>query len=205
MKTKLTFLLALTFLFLFSGSVYGDDFQDGLDAQERKDYKTAYKLWLPLAEQGNAFAQFNLGLMYAKGLGVPQDYKEAVRWFRLAAEQGHAKAQYNLGLMYYNGQGVPQDYVLAHMWFNLSSSQGMTTAIKVKNIVEKKMSKQQIEKAQEMARNWKPKTKFEKLVKILVDEDIKRWTLFKEGKHFPWDAFNYIDENKILSRRYHKN
>ena len=56
MKTKLTFLLALTFLFLFSGSVYGDDFQDGLDAHERKDYKTAYKLWLPLAEQGNAFA-----------------------------------------------------------------------------------------------------------------------------------------------------
>jgi len=56
MKSKLTFLLALTFLFLFSGSVYGDDFQDGLDAHERKDYKTAYKLWLPLAEQGNAFA-----------------------------------------------------------------------------------------------------------------------------------------------------
>jgi hypothetical protein len=45
------------------------------------------------------------------------------------------------------------------MWFNLSSSQGMTTAIKVKNIVEKKMSKQQIEKAQELARNWKPTTK----------------------------------------------
>ena len=52
---------------------------------------------------------------------------------------------------------------------------------------------------------WKPKTKFEKLVKILVDEDIKRWTLFKEGKHFPWDAFNYIDENKILFRRYNRN
>ena len=58
MKTKLTFLLALTFLFLFSGSsvVVADDLQDGVDAYERKDYKTAYKLWLPLAEQGNAFA-----------------------------------------------------------------------------------------------------------------------------------------------------
>ena len=58
MKTKpLTFLLALTFLFLFSGSVYGDDLQGGWSAYERKDYKTAHRLVLPLAEQGNADAQ----------------------------------------------------------------------------------------------------------------------------------------------------
>ena len=44
MKTKpITFLLALTFLFLFSGSVYGDDFQDGLDAYQKQDYKNAVK------------------------------------------------------------------------------------------------------------------------------------------------------------------
>ena len=93
MKTKkLTFSLALTFLFLFSGSfvVFGD-FID--DAYKRKDYKIAYKLWLPLAEQGNAFAQFNLGLMYHEGQGVPQDYKEAIKYFRLSAEQGNADAQ----------------------------------------------------------------------------------------------------------------
>ena len=99
MKTKpLTFLLALTFLFLFSGSsvVFADDLQDGLDAYDRKDFKTAYKLWLPLAEQGNAKAQINLGFMYANGLGVLQDYKEAAKWYRLSAEQGLAEAQYNL-------------------------------------------------------------------------------------------------------------
>ena len=79
MKTKpFTFLLALTFLFLFSGSVFGDDFQDGLDAAQRQDYKTAHRLWLPLAEQGDAIAQYNLGLMYDQGKGVAQDYKEAV-------------------------------------------------------------------------------------------------------------------------------
>ena len=61
MKTPLTFLLALTFLFLFSGSVFGDDLQDGFDAAQRQDYKTAHRLWLPLAEQGNAKAQYNLG------------------------------------------------------------------------------------------------------------------------------------------------
>ena len=66
------------------------------------------------------------------------------------------RTQYNLGVMYDQGQGVPQDYVLAHMWWNLSGSQGITNAIKVRKMVEKKMSPSQIEKAQELARNWKP-------------------------------------------------
>ena len=64
MNKKLTYLLSLTFLFLFSGSVYGDDFQDGEDAYHKQDYKTAHRLWLSLAEQGDASAQFNLGWMY---------------------------------------------------------------------------------------------------------------------------------------------
>ena len=123
MNKPLTFLLALTFLFLFSSVVFGDDFQDGFDAYDRKDYKTAYKLWLPLAEQGNAKAQYNLGVMYGKGQGVPQDYKEAVKWW------------------------------------NLSGSNGFKDAVTNRNIVEKKMSKQKIENAQELARNWKPTTK----------------------------------------------
>ena len=100
MKTPLTFLLSLTFLFLFSGSVYGDDFQDGMDAHKRKDYKEAFRLFLPLAEQGNTQAQSNLGLMYDKGQGVPQDDKEAVKWWRLSAEQRNERAQYNLSLMH---------------------------------------------------------------------------------------------------------
>ena len=193
MKTKLTFLLALTFLFLFSGSVFGDDLQDGLDAANKRDFKKAYKLLLPLAKHGDAKAQLNLGMLYVKGLGVPQDYKEAVKWIRLSAEQGYAKAQHNLGFMYVTGKGVPQDYKEAvkwfrlsaeqgnaesqtnlgvmyddgtgvpqdykeaHMWFNLSGSNGRKVAIKYRNKIEKKMTPQQIEKAQEMARNWKPK------------------------------------------------
>ena len=94
----------LTFLLLFSGSsgVFGDDYQDGWDAYERQDYKTAYKLWLPLAEQGFAQAQLNLGVMYDNGKGVPQDYEEAVKWYRLAAEQRHERAQFNLEMMHGN-------------------------------------------------------------------------------------------------------
>ena len=97
--------------------------------------------------------------MYDEGLGVPQDYNEAVKWYRLSAEQGDAFAQSNLGVMYANGQGVPQDYALAHMWFNLSGSNGHKDGVTNRNTVENKMSPSQIEKAKEMTRNWKPKTK----------------------------------------------
>ena len=95
--------------------------------------------------------------MYEKGTGVPQDYKEAIKWYRLAADQGFASAQTNLGERYEKGKGVPQDYLLAHMWFNLSGSQGDKSGIRKRKSLEKKMTPSQIEKAQEMARNWKPK------------------------------------------------
>ena len=117
--------LILTFLFLLVGSsvVFGDDFQDGVDAYQKKDHK------------------------------------EAVKWYRLAAEQWIAQAQFNLGVMYDKGQGVPQDKLFAHMWWDLAGSKGNKNAIKNRNIIVKKMSPSQIEKAQEMARNWKPTTK----------------------------------------------
>ena len=79
---------------------------------------------MSLAEQGHAIAQYNLGVMYDNGEGVPQDYAEAVKWYQLAAEQGHAKAQNNLGVMYAKGRGVEQDDVLAHMWCNLGAENG---------------------------------------------------------------------------------
>ena len=62
------------------------------------------------AEQGDAKAQSNLGVMYYKGQGVTRNYAEAAKWFRKAAEQGFAEAQYNLGVMYYKGQGVTRNY-----------------------------------------------------------------------------------------------
>jgi len=75
------------------------------------------------AEQGNAIAQNNLGVMYDKGLGVPQDYVEAVRWYQMAAEQGNAIAQNNLGVIYDKGLGVPQDYVEAVRWYQMAAEQ----------------------------------------------------------------------------------
>ena len=111
--------------------------------------------WYRLAaEQGLVRAQYNLGVMYDNGQGVPQDYKEAVKWYRLAAEQGLARAQYNLGVMYGTGQGVLQDYAKVHMWFNLGASQGGENAKKGRDIVAGMMTPAQIADAQKMARDW---------------------------------------------------
>ena len=123
MKKPLTYLIVLCFLFLFSGSVFGDDLIDGLNAYTRQDYKEAVKLLRLSAERGNTLAQYNLGVMYTQGLGVPQDDNKAVKWYRLAAEQGHAEAQLIVGVMYSNGQGVPQDFKESVKWYSLSAEQ----------------------------------------------------------------------------------
>ena len=105
-------------------------------------------------EQGHAGAQSALGLKYASGAGVPEDDVEAVRWYRLAAEQGYAEAQWLLGSMYGDGDGVPQDDVLAYMWFDVSSAQGHGSAQESKDIIEGRMSREQIAEAQELSREW---------------------------------------------------
>ena len=63
-------------------------FDEGVAAYERGDYATALREFRPFANQGYAAAQFNLGIMYDEGQGVPQDYAEALKWYRKAAEQG---------------------------------------------------------------------------------------------------------------------
>ena len=99
------------------------DFQAGMDANNREDYATALHEWRPLAEQGDALAQYHLGVLYRKGRGVPQDDVQARQWYDKAAVQGHAKAQYNLGTLYFNGEGVPKDYRQALRWFRLAADQ----------------------------------------------------------------------------------
>ena len=113
--------------FLFSSGVFAD-YEAGLDAYKKGDYETAYKEWKALAEQGDAEAQFGLGLMYRNGQGVTQDDKEAVKWYRLAAEQGYADAQFALGQMHLKGQGVIQDYKEAVKWYRLAAAQGQAAA-----------------------------------------------------------------------------
>ena len=106
--------------FLFSSSVFAD-FQAGMDAYQAGDYATALKEFRPLAEQGDADAQFNLGVMYEDGQGVTQDYKKALKWYRLAAEQGDATAWHQLGVMHHYGWGVKTNYKEALRFYRLGA------------------------------------------------------------------------------------
>ena len=149
---RLLILPVLLLTLLVGTPAFSADFQKGLTAYKSGDFATALREWTPLAKQGIALAQYNLGVMYDNGQGVPQDYKTAVKWYRLAAEQGNASAQYNLGWMYANGTGVIQDNVYAHMWWNIAASNGNTDAVKNRDIVAKKMTPADISTAQKLAR-----------------------------------------------------
>ena len=89
---KLKTLIAL-FLSLSLMSIAYANVNDGWDAYQKGDYKTAFSEWRPLADQGDEYAQNSLGVMYENGEGVPQDDKQAVKWYRKAADQGYADGQ----------------------------------------------------------------------------------------------------------------
>ena len=107
---------------------------------------------LKRAQDGDADAQYNLGVAYDVGEGVEQDFVEAVKWYRLAAEQGNVFAQQNLGGAYYQGAGTTKDLVYSHMWFNIAASLGEISAGKARELVAEQMTQEQIAEAQKLAR-----------------------------------------------------
>ncbi|HUL05704.1 MAG TPA: trypsin-like peptidase domain-containing protein [Candidatus Acidoferrum sp.] len=127
-------LVIAAWLLLVLSSPTRAGWKEGLAAYERGDYDTAFREFLPLAEHGDAHAQYNLGIMYDEGRGVRQDYSEAVKWYRSAAEyrsaveRGDAVAQFNLGFMYAKGHGVPTDAVEAVKWYRRAAEQGLSLA-----------------------------------------------------------------------------
>ena len=147
------FVLAV-FAFMLSLPATAQDYKKGAMAFARGDYAAALGEWRPLAEQGNARAQFQLGYLFHYGNGVPQDYERAVEWYRKAAEQGYANGQSYLGFMYDNGLGQARDNVQGHMWFNLAAAQGHKDAIKHREHLAKSMTSAEILAAQRLAREW---------------------------------------------------
>jgi hypothetical protein len=100
------------------------DFKTGMDAYLRSDYATALREWQPLAEQGQAIAQYQIGLLYANGKGVVKDDAKARQWYEKAAVQGHTEAQVNLGVLLMYARGGQQDYKMAVYYLRLAANQG---------------------------------------------------------------------------------
>lgn len=111
-------------VFSYSNHALAEPWDDVVAAHLRGDNDTAFRLVLPLAEEGHPDAQGFLGYMYDHGLGVAADIGKAVHWYRLAAEQGNAGAQTNLCASYANGYGVALDLKKAAHWCRLAAQQG---------------------------------------------------------------------------------
>ena len=112
--------------------VQAQPLQDAQAALARRDYPAARQLLEPLARDGVAQAQLQLGLLHYHGQGVPEDNEQARRWFERAARQGLAEAQFRLGTMYAFGHAAaPADEDpnrLAAQWFFEAASQGHADA-----------------------------------------------------------------------------
>jgi uncharacterized protein len=115
-------------------------------------------LYLKAANQGLAVAQFNLGLMYEIGRGVPKDDAQALTWYRRAADQGDANAQFSLGAKYARGQGVARDDAEAHKWRLLAAARASVEDQKqyadTRDAVAKTLTPKQLADAQRRASEW---------------------------------------------------
>jgi hypothetical protein len=113
---------------VLGGSAAAGPLEDGTAAYHEKDYAKAAGSWRPLAEKGDAEAQYYFGTLFAEGKGVEQSDSTAFMWFERAANGGNAAAQYNVGASYAAGTGVAKSYADAAKWFRRAADQGMVFA-----------------------------------------------------------------------------
>jgi ATP-dependent protease ClpP protease subunit len=118
MLQRITVGLVLLMALVLAEPGVAGPFEEGLTAYDQGQFDTAFRLWLPLAEQGHAAAQFNVAVMYENGSGIAQDSAEAARWYLAAAKQGDAEAQYKVGMLYETGTGVTKDLAEARKWYD---------------------------------------------------------------------------------------
>ena len=155
MNKLLSLLLAVSLLRLAPVWAAEGDWDRAKAAHERGDYAAEIAIIRPLAEQGFAFAQFNMGVLYDEGHGVALDDLQAMEWYRKAAEQGLPQAQINLGIMYEQGEGGPADYAQAYFWYVMADSQGDSQAPQALREISEKMTPAQIEEAQRKVKEWR--------------------------------------------------
>ncbi len=121
-------LYLLIFLLFFSLKTFSKTLEDGENEYNNKRYESAFKIWKPLAEAGNPFAQTYLCVLYENAQGVKKDYQKAIYWCKLAAEQNIYAALFSLGSFYTNGFGVEKNFKIAFNYFHKAALLGHTTA-----------------------------------------------------------------------------
>ncbi len=107
-----------------------------------------------LADHGDADAQWQMGVRYHDGEGLPQDDSQAMLWFQLAAEQGHVDAQSHLGAYYWAGRGVPKDLSKAYMWSEIALAGGDENSKSRLEGLSSQMTRAQVTAANQQAEAW---------------------------------------------------
>jgi TPR repeat protein len=131
------------------------DFNTGVFAYINGQYDVALDTMRSLAETtDHAYAQYYLGMMYANGQGVDPDEKEAAKWFMSAAKQGISQAQYRVAEMFEQGRGMPRDFENAYAWYAVAAKLGNKEAPLGLGRVAAKLSDEQLEEAQALARQY---------------------------------------------------
>jgi uncharacterized protein len=136
-------------------SASAQTFGDGLSAFNAGDYSSAYSIWLPLAQQGDANSQSSLGYLFHEGKGVRQNSRRAAKWYVLAAGQGEPTAQSFLCEMYWRGDGLKRNLVLALMWCELSIDGGETRGVYAREHVLDQMTTAQRNMAWDLVAKWR--------------------------------------------------
>lgn len=155
--------LCLLLAFAVTQPAFAGPIDDANAAYQRGNYAGAEKILLPLAEGGNAYAQYRLGQVYAEATGELRSVEEAAKWFESAALQGQPHAQYKLGILYVNGNGVSKDFVQAYLWLSLSARSiagSGSEAVRQRDLVAARMSSSQVSEAKKLVQKWRP-MKFE--------------------------------------------
>ena len=166
---RLAVLMVLIAALVLAAGCAGPNYQAGMKHYRPENAAQAVAELKPLAEQGDADAQFKLGSLYYQGLGLPQDYKEAIIWLRKAAEQRNVYAQVTLGTIYAEGVrgAIEKDYPQALMWFIFAAAEGDKEAMEFRDAMASRMTPSQIAEAQKMGREFKPQDAYIKLYKEL--------------------------------------
>jgi len=133
------------------------DIEHARDLMEAGKFAEAREALLPFARSGNADAEELIGVMYALGLGVEKDLERAFEWYLRSSMKGHPGAQSGVGWYYELGLGMPRpDLVRAYMWYALSSIGGDPDAVDSLEEIQKRMTQEQIDRAQVLVNDYKP-------------------------------------------------
>lgn len=155
-RARLAAALVVTVLATASASAEDESrVAEGVSMYDRGRFAEAAEVFAPAAAAGSTAAQYHLGLMHARGEGVPKDLATAATWFERAASGGHNHAQFLVGHMYAKGDGVPRDRARAHMWFTAATANGWWKAREARErLVDDGMTPHEVAEAGKLYRAW---------------------------------------------------